>query len=79
MQVTVEIFNNEALMLLKQLEQLQVLKLLSFPSFDSIVGYDVDGTPISDNELIESVLESSKDAQSGNVISTSELLTSLNL
>jgi hypothetical protein len=84
MQVTIELFNQDTFQLLQQLERLKLLKLLSFEQNNvatetNIVGYEMDGRPISETDFVESVLESSKEAKAGNLMSTSDLMKMLEL
>lgn len=50
-----------------------LLKKLTFLEENDIVGYEVDGTPITEREFVESVLESSRDAKAGRILSHSEM------
>lgn len=44
-----------------------------------IAGYEADGEPISEEELIHSILEASADAKSGNTISFEKMKAELGL
>ena len=46
---------------------------------DNIVGYEADGTPISDDEFVKSVLESSMEAKSEKIFSHKEMKSLLGL
>ncbi len=46
---------------------------------DNVVGYEADGTPISDDKFVSSILASSQEAKSGNVLTHEEMKTLLGL
>ena len=46
---------------------------------DGVAGYEADGTPVTEEELIESILESSRETRAGNVISHTEMKTLLGI
>jgi len=46
---------------------------------ENVVGYEADGTPISDDEFVSSILSSSQEAKSGNVLTHDEMKTLLGL
>ncbi|MFN0215925.1 MAG: hypothetical protein ACKVT2_16825 [Saprospiraceae bacterium] len=46
---------------------------------DYVVGYEADGTPISDDEFVSSILSSSQEAKSGKVLTHEEMKTLLGL
>jgi len=50
-----------------------LLKKLSLAETSEIVGYEADGKPITEEEFVESVLESSREAREGKVISHAEM------
>ena len=56
-----------------------LLKKLTFVEENDIVGYEPDGTPITDKEFVESVLESSREAKAGKMLSHSEMKTLLGI
>jgi hypothetical protein len=78
MQVTIELLNQDTFKLLQQLERLHLLKLISFEE-GAIAAYELDGSPILESELVDSVLESSKEAKEGKVLNTQELMKMLEL
>ena len=62
-------------------KHLQIRRKTCDKPFDSeeIAGYDMDGTPITDEDLVQSVLTSSQAAKSGEVISHTEMKIMLGL
>lgn len=40
---------------------------------ESIAGYDVEGEPISEDELVATILEASRDSKAGNKIAMNDL------
>lgn len=56
-----------------------LLKKLTFFEENDIIGYEPDGTPITDKEFIESVLESSREAKAGKILSHLEMKTLLGI
>ncbi len=78
MQVTIELFNQDTFQLLQQLERLNLLKLLSFEESNSTF-YELDGSPISEDALVQSVLQSSKEVKEGNIMKTQDLMKMLEL
>ena len=57
-----------------------LLKKFSMLDLDEkVVGYEADGTPISDDEFVSSILSSSQEAKLGNVLTHDEMKTLLGL
>lgn len=56
-----------------------LLKKLTFSETEDVVGYEADGTPITKDEFIESILESSREVKAGKVISHAEMKTLLGI
>jgi len=46
---------------------------------ESIAGYDVEGEPISEDELVASILEASRDSKAGNKIAMDDLKREMGL
>ena len=46
-------------------------------SDENVVGYEADGTPISDSEFVSSILESSRESRAGQTLSHEEMKTLL--
>jgi len=46
---------------------------------DTVVGYEADGTPISDDELVSSILASSRESSQGKVFTNEEIKTLLGI
>ena len=46
---------------------------------EHIIGFEADGTPVTDSEFVKSVLESSNDAKSGQIFSQKEMKALLGL
>ncbi len=53
-------------------------KLLATGVDNGIVGYEADGTPVSSDDLIASVLEAEEDIKNGRIVSLQELKAELN-
>jgi len=56
-----------------------LLKKLTLSEADDIAGYEADGSPISAEALINSVLESSREAKAGQIISHAEMKAMLGI
>ena len=56
-----------------------LLKKLTFFDESGIIGYEPDGTPITDEEFVESVLESSREAKTGKIFTHAEMKTLLGI
>lgn len=50
-----------------------LLKKLAPLNEEGIAGYEADGTPITDEELVESVLASSRETKAGHILTTAEI------
>ncbi len=46
---------------------------------ESIAGYDVEGEPISEDELVATILEASRDSKAGNKIAMDDLKREMGL
>lgn len=46
---------------------------------ENVVGYEADGTPISDDEFVSSILESSQESKQGKVLTNEEMKTLLGI
>ncbi len=84
MQVTIELFNQDTFQLLQQLERLKLLRLLSFEQNNTvkenlIVGYEMDGSPITEGDFVQSILMSSEEGKAGELMTTDELMKMLEL
>jgi hypothetical protein len=82
MQVTIEIYNPKSLKLLEQLEELNLLKLLFYKDTEvetdiADVDYEMDGTPISDEEFVKTAAITSEEVKNGNYLTTEELMKKL--
>lgn len=72
--------------LLDQTDDSEVLSLiyaflvkLSGKNADDVVAYEADGTPITNEELIESILQSSRDVRQNGIISHQDMKAQLGI
>ena len=56
-----------------------LLKKFSLFEADGIAGYEADGTPITDEDLVESIVASSREVRAGQIISHAEMKNLLGL
>jgi len=50
-----------------------ILKKIIAPAPAEVAGYETDGTPITEDELVKSILEGSREAKAGNKIPFEQL------